>query len=43
MMGMIPPGYINTGFQDHSLTLISTELLYQLTLFKYLMSKVNVN
>ena len=37
MMGMIPPGYINTRFQDYSLAVISTELLYKLTLFKYLM------
>ena len=39
----IQPVYISIGFQDHSLTVISTELLYKLTLFKYLMWQVNVN
>ena len=43
MMGTIPAGFIITGFQDHSLAVISTKLLYKLTLFKYLISHVNVN
>ena len=34
---------IKTGFQDYSLAVNSTELLYKLTLFKYLMSRVNMN
>ena len=43
MMETIQRGYINTGFQDHCLAVISTELLYKLTLFKNLISQVNVN
>ena len=42
MMGTIPPGYINTGFQDYSLAVISTELLYKLTFFIYLILQVNL-
>ena len=43
MMGTMQPGYIITGFQDHSLAVISMKLLYKPTLFKYLMSQGNVN
>jgi len=39
MMWTVQPGYIYTGFQDFPLAVISTELLYKLTLFKYLMSQ----
>ena len=38
-----PTCVIKIGFQDYSLVVNSTELLYQLTLFKYLMLQVNVN
>ena len=39
----IQPGYINTGFQDYSLALISTELLYKLTLSNILCYKLTLS
>ena len=38
-----PTCVIKIGFQDYSLVVNSTELLYKLTLDKYLMLQVNVN
>ena len=38
-----PTWFIKTRFQDYSFAVISMELLYKLTLFKYLMSQDNIN
>ena len=42
MMGTIFNLFIKTG-DDYSLAANSTELLYKLTLFRYLMLQANVN
>ena len=40
MIGTIQPVVFKTGIQDYSLAVNSTEFLYKLILFKYLMLQV---